>query len=59
MSLKIALLKEAMNVSFTLSCTACIRCYNFCSTYDIYHEGKYADPNVYKRYKGPHFSRRL
>jgi NAD-dependent dihydropyrimidine dehydrogenase PreA subunit len=38
---------------FLPSCTACMRCYNFCPTYAIYHESKYADPNIYKRYKGP------
>ena len=39
--------------SFLPSCTACMRCYNFCPKYAIYHEGKYADPKIYKRYKGP------
>lgn len=38
---------------FLTSCTACMRCYNFCPTNAIYYEGKYADPNIYKRYKGP------
>jgi len=38
---------------FLPSCTACMRCYNFCPTYAIYHQGKYADPEVYFRYKGP------
>jgi len=39
--------------SFLPSCTSCMKCYNFCPTCAIYHEGKYADPNIYKRYKGP------
>ncbi|MDP4115664.1 MAG: EFR1 family ferrodoxin [Bacteroidota bacterium] len=39
--------------SFLPSCTACMRCYNFCPKSAIYHEGKYADPQIYKRYKGP------
>lgn len=38
---------------FLPSCTACMRCYNFCPNYAIYHEGKYADPNIYRRYRGP------
>lgn len=39
--------------SFLPSCTACMRCYNFCSKYAICHEGRYADPSIYKRYTGP------
>jgi len=39
--------------SFLTSCTACMRCYNFCPNFAIYHENKYADPNIYKRYRGP------
>ncbi len=39
--------------SFLPSCTACMRCYNFCPNYAIYHENKYADPDIYKRYRGP------
>jgi len=39
--------------SFLPSCTACMRCYNLCPKYAIYHDGKYADPNIYKRYSGP------
>lgn len=38
---------------FLPSCTACMRCYNFCPNYAIYHENKYADPDIYKRYRGP------
>ena len=38
---------------FLPSCTACMRCYNFCPKYAIYHEGKYADPSIYRRYRGP------
>lgn len=39
--------------SFSPTCTACMRCYNFCPTNAIYHFGKYADPKIYKRYRGP------
>jgi len=39
--------------SFLHSCTACMRCYNFCPKYAICHEGKYADPSIYRRYRGP------
>lgn len=38
---------------FLPSCTACMRCYNFCPKYAICHHGKYADPNMYRRYMGP------
>lgn len=38
---------------FLASCTACGRCYNFCPTCSILHKGKYADPETYKRYRGP------
>ncbi len=41
------------NFRFLSTCTACMRCYNFCPTNAIYHFGKYADPEIYKRYKGP------
>lgn len=40
-------------MKFLPSCTACMRCYNFCPSYAIYHEGRYADPLIYKRYRGP------
>lgn len=40
-------------IDFLPSCTACMRCYNFCPVCAICHEGKYADPKIYKRYKGP------
>jgi ferredoxin/flavodoxin len=39
--------------TFLSSCTACMRCYNFCPAYAILHGGKYADPAIYKRYRGP------
>lgn len=39
--------------SFLPSCTACMRCYNFCPQNAICHEGKFADPSIYKRYRGP------
>jgi len=38
--------------NFLPSCTACMRCYNFCSSFAIYHKGKYADPGIYRRYRG-------
>lgn len=41
------------DVKFLPSCTACMRCYNFCPKNAICHDGKYADPDIYKRYKGP------
>lgn len=41
------------NFSFLPSCTACMRCYNFCPANAVYQYGKYADPQIYKRYKGP------
>lgn len=38
---------------FLPGCTACMRCYNYCPNFSILFDGKYADPNVYKRYHGP------
>ena len=38
---------------FLPTCTSCMRCYNNCPTYSILFEGKYADPDVYVRYRGP------
>jgi NAD-dependent dihydropyrimidine dehydrogenase PreA subunit len=38
---------------FLPTCTACMRCYNNCPTYSILFNGKYADPNIYERYRGP------
>ena len=38
---------------FNNGCTACMRCYNFCPAYSITLDGKYADPEVFFRYRGP------
>ncbi len=38
---------------FLPTCTACMRCYNNCPTYSILFNGKFADPNIYERYRGP------
>ena len=38
---------------FQPTCTVCMRCYNFCPKAAITIDGKYADPNEYKRYHGP------
>lgn len=38
---------------FQSTCTVCMRCYNFCPEAAITIDGKYADPNEYKRYHGP------
>ncbi len=39
--------------TFLPTCTSCMRCYNFCPNNAVYHVGKYADPQIYKRYRGP------
>jgi NAD-dependent dihydropyrimidine dehydrogenase PreA subunit len=38
---------------FLPSCTSCSRCYNFCPTAALIFNGEYADPEIYKRYRGP------
>jgi NAD-dependent dihydropyrimidine dehydrogenase PreA subunit len=38
---------------FSEGCTACSRCYNFCPTFSITLGGIYADPSVYRRFRGP------
>ncbi len=40
-------------LAISSSCTACMRCYNFCPTASVWHSGQYADPAEYTRYKGP------
>jgi ferredoxin len=35
------------------ACTACMRCYNICPTASVWHNGQYADPAEYVRYRGP------
>lgn len=39
--------------TFLPTCTSCMRCYNLCPNNAVYHVGKYADPQIYKRYRGP------
>lgn len=39
--------------TFLSTCTSCMRCYNLCPNNAVYHAGKYADPQIYKRYRGP------
>jgi NAD-dependent dihydropyrimidine dehydrogenase PreA subunit len=39
--------------TFLPSCTACMRCYNFCPQNAICNESKFADPSIYRRYRGP------
>ncbi len=38
--------------TFLPTCTTCMRCYNFCPKYAVWYDGKFADPSIYKRYKG-------
>ena len=38
---------------FNNSCTACMRCYNNCPAAAVIIDRVFADPKVYKRYKGP------
>ncbi len=40
-------------IKFSNDCTACMRCYNFCPTSSILVDGKFADPIIYQRYRGP------
>lgn len=45
---------ENCSFKFYPECTACMRCYNFCPTYSILIDGAYADPSIYRRYRGPY-----
>lgn len=40
-------------IRFKPGCTACMRCYNFCPTAAILYHGRFASPEIYKRYHGP------
>lgn len=44
---------ETNDWHFLPTCTACFRCYNNCPTSAILINGKFADPQTYKRYHGP------
>ena len=48
-----AITEKDAKYTFDARCTTCTRCYNICPVQAITIDGKYADPDVYTRYKGP------